>query len=135
VTLAELLALPKSLDYAYRTPDAAPVWMFSDGVEAILKGMLASTSGVRLFPEMDGGELLGYKFCVNVDMPQSLTATGKTIAFGSFKNGVTIRQSTPIVAVSKERYAEFFQTYFALVHRQDCVVSDANAIAVLQMHA
>jgi len=109
--------------------------MFSDGVEAILKGTVAIGSGERLFPEMDGGRLLSYRYVVNVDMPQSLTATGKTIAFGSFKNGVTVRQSTPIVAVSKERFAEFFQTYFSLVHRQDCVVSDANAIAVLQQHA
>lgn len=134
VTVAELLALPKSLDYGYRAEAAQPCWMFSQGVEAILKGMLDS-NGRRMFPEMDGGKLMGDNYVINVDMPQSLIAAGKAIAFGSFKLGVLIREVTPIVTVSKERYAEYFQTYYSVTHRQDVAVVDSKAVALLQMHA
>jgi HK97 family phage major capsid protein len=134
VTLAELNALPASIDYGYRQPEANPVWSFSPGVEKLLKSM-TGTVGLRLFPEMEDGELLGYPYVVNVDMASAFAINAKAIAFGSFKKGVTIRQVTPILTVSKERFAEYFQTYYSMIHRQDCVVSDVNALAVLQMAA
>jgi len=133
VTLAELAALPASIDYGYRQPEANPVWSFSPGVEKLLKSMTAT--GLRLFPEMEDGELLGYPYVINVDMASAFATNAKAIVFGSFKKGVTIRQVTPILTVSKERFAEYFQTYYSMIHRQDCVVSDANALAVLQMAA
>jgi HK97 family phage major capsid protein len=135
VTVAELNALPKSISYAYRNSAVDPCWMFSDGVEAQLKSMLTSTGGALLFPEMAEGKLLGYRYAVNTDMAASLSATAKAIAFGSFQKAVTIREVTPIVKVSKEDRAEYFQTFFSMVHRQNCIVTDVNAAALLQMHS
>ena len=134
VLLSELNALPASLDYGYRQPESDPTWMFSTGVESALKSMTA-TNGQRLFPEMDSGKLLGYRCTVNVDMASSLSAGGKVIAFGSFKRGVAIRQADPCMVVSRERYAELNQSYYILHHRQDCQITDPNAVKLLQMHA
>jgi HK97 family phage major capsid protein len=135
VTLAEIQSLQTQVDYGYRSPEAQPVYMFSEGVELILKNTVATGSGERMFPEMSEGKLCGYPYVVNVDMVSSLTASGLSIVFGSVKRGVLIHSVSPIVIASAERFADSGQMYYSMFHRQGALLSDANALAVLQQHA
>jgi len=68
-------------------------------------------------------------------LPATLTANAKAIVFGNFKLGVTIREVTPQLLVSSQKYGEFRMMYAAMRHDQDCQVVDANALNVLQQHA
>lgn len=135
VTVAEIASLPSKVDYGYRSADAQPVYMFSDGVEAALKSMVASGSGERMFPEMSEGKLCGYPYVINIDMASSLSASGTPIIFGSVKRGVLIHSVTPSVIVSQERFADYGQVFYSMLHRQGVVLSDANALTALKMHA
>lgn len=131
VTVAEIVGL-QNLDAGYL--DGAQ-YMFSPGVERALRAMV-TTNGDAVFPEMRTGNVLaGYPYALNVDMPSSLAATAKAIAFGNFKLGVAIREVVPSLLVSRERYAEFNTLYASLRHDQDCKVIDANALNILQQHA
>jgi len=131
VLLSELVSL-QSLDAGYLS---GSVYMFSSSVERILKGMTASGSNDRLFPEMNDKKLLGYDYVLNVDMPSTLSASGKAIIFGNFKHAVTIREVIPSLLVSRERFAEQNLLYASLRHDQDCQVVSPDALNVLQMHA
>lgn len=131
VTVAELVAL-QSVDAGY-LPGA--VYMFSPSIERALKAMVG-TDGLPVFPEMRTGKmLLGFPYVLNTAMAAAFAANAQTVVFGNFKRGVTIREVTPLVVASRERFAEFFMAYYSLTHRQDCMVTDANALAVLQQHA
>jgi HK97 family phage major capsid protein len=92
------------------------------------------TDGRRLYPEMNEGKLLGYRFALNTAM-SAPAANGLSVAFGSFHRGVVIREVNPVLVVSRERYAEQGMMYASLTHRQDCKVVDANALSVLQQAA
>jgi HK97 family phage major capsid protein len=131
VTVADLVSA-QNIDAGYL--DGA-VYMFSPGVERVLKAMVATASGLRIFPEMKDKMLLGYPYALNTAMPASFTANAQAVAFGNFKRGVLIRDVAPLLVVSNERFGEFGMTYYSLTHRQDCVVTDANALAVLQQAA
>ena len=109
--------------------------MFSPGIERVLKAMVATASGLRIFPEMKDKMLLGYPYVLNAAMPASFAANAKAVAFGNVKRGVLIRETAPLLVVSYQRYAEFGQAYYSLTHRQDCVVTDANALSILQNSA
>ena len=131
VTVAEIVGL-QNLDEGYL--DGA-VYMFSPGVERALKAMLTA-NGEPVFEEMRTGRVLcGYNYVLNVDMPSSLTALSKVVAFGNFKHAVTIREVVPSLLVSNQKFGEFRLTYAAMRHDQDCQVVDASALNVLQMHA
>jgi HK97 family phage major capsid protein len=131
VAVAELVGL-QALDAAYLP---GSVYMFSPGVERALKAMVG-TDGLPIFPEMRTGKiLLGFPYVLNVAMASALTATAETVVFGNFRRGVTIREVTPMLVVSRERFAEQGMMYASLTHRQDCQVVDASALAVLQQHA
>ncbi|HWY42635.1 MAG TPA: phage major capsid protein [Candidatus Sulfotelmatobacter sp.] len=131
VTVADLVAA-QNIDAGY-LPGA--VYMFSPGIERVLKSMVATASGLRIFPEMKDKMLLGYPYVLNTAMPASFTANAKAVVFGNFKRGVLIRETAPLLVVSYQRYAEFGQAYYSLTHRQDCVTTDPNALAVLQQAA
>ncbi|MBV9887567.1 MAG: phage major capsid protein [Acidobacteria bacterium] len=131
VTVAEIVGL-QNLDEGYLN---GSVYMFSPGVERTLRAMV-NADGLPIFPEMRSGRVLaGYPYVLNVDMPTSLTASAKTVVFGNFNRGVAIREVVPTLLVSKERYAEFRLMYSVLFHRQDCQVTDAKALNVLQQHS
>jgi len=132
VTVADLMSA-QNIDAGYF--DGGAVYMFSPGIERILKSMVATASGLRIFPEMNDGMLLGRRYVLNTAMPASFTANAKAVAFGSFKRGTLIRETAPLLVVSYGRYAEFGQAYYSLTHRQDCVVTDANALSILQQAA
>jgi len=134
-TMQEIQSLQTQCDYGYRAPESQPVYMFSEGVELILKNTVAAGSGERMFPEMSEGKLCGYPYVVNVDMVSSFTASGLSIVFGSVKRGVLIQSVTPAVIVSAERFAETNSMFYSMLHRQGAVLSDANALAVLQQNA
>jgi HK97 family phage major capsid protein len=131
VTVAELTGL-QALDAGYLS---GSVYSFSPGVERALKAMV-NIDGLPVFPEMRTGKvLLGFPYTLNVAMPSAFTANAQTVVFGNVKRGVTIREVTPILVISSERFAEQGTMYASLTHRQDCQVIDASALAVLQQHA
>src|SRR5258708_6187921 len=132
VTVADLVSA-QNIDAGYF--DDGAVYMFSPGIERILKSMVATASGLRIFPEMNDGMLLGRRYVLNASMPASFTANAKAVAFGNFKRGVLIRDTAPLLVVSYQRYAELGMVYYSLTHRQDCVVTDANALSILQQSA
>jgi HK97 family phage major capsid protein len=130
-TVAELVAL-QSVDAGYLQ---GAVYMFSPGVERALKAMVG-TDGLPVFPEMRSGKiLLGFPYVLNVAMASAFTANAQTVVFGNVKRGVTIREVTPVLVVSRERFAEQGLVYASMTHRQDCQLVDASALAVLQQHA
>jgi HK97 family phage major capsid protein len=131
VALADLNSLPVAIDYAYRS---GAVYTFNANTEEYLKNLVASGSGERMFPEMAEGMLNGFRYVVNVDFPD-IAAGARAVAFGNFKRGVMIQDVTPILINSRELRAEYHQRYFNLYHRQGCVITDANALAVLVQHA
>ena len=132
VTVADLVSL-QNVDAGYLSAGAC--YMFSPGIELVLKAMVATASGLRIFPEMKDKMLLGYPYVLNAAMPASFTANAKAVAFGNVKRGVLIRETAPLLVVSYQRYAEFGQAYYSLTHRQDCVTTDPNALSILQQAA
>ncbi len=131
VNVSEIVAL-QNLDEGYLN---GSVYMFSPSVERTLKAMLTA-NGDAIFPEMRTGRVLaGYPYVLNVDMPATLSALGKPIIFGNFKNAVTIREVIPSLLVSRERFAEQNLLYASLRHDQDCQVVNSSALNVLQQHA
>jgi HK97 family phage major capsid protein len=106
--------------------------MFSPAVERYLKGLVSS--GYPTFPEMRTGKILcGFPYTLNVAMPTSIT-TGlkRTMLFGNFAHGITVREVTPQLLVSRERFAEQNMLYSSLRADADCLVTDVYAINVLQ---
>ncbi len=131
VTVGEIVGL-QDLDEGYLT---GSVYMFSPGVERALKAMV-NGAGLPVFPEMRTGRVLaGHEYVLNVDMPSALTASAKAILFGNFKLGVAIREATPMLLISRERYAELNKLYASMTQGQDCQVVDVNAVNVLQQAA
>jgi HK97 family phage major capsid protein len=97
---------------------------------------MVNIDGLPVFPEMRTGKvLLGFPYVLNVSMASAFTANAQTVVFGNVKRGVTIREVTPILVISSERFAEQGTMYASLTHRQDCQVVDASALAVLQQHS
>jgi HK97 family phage major capsid protein len=133
ITVAEIVALQGgALDAGYL--DGAQ-YMFSPGVERTLKSMVTA-QGEPVFEEMRTGRTLcGFPYTLNVDLPSSLAANGKSIIFGNFKLGVAIREVVPSLLVSSQKYGEFRMMYAAMRHDQDCQVVDTNALNVLQQHS
>jgi HK97 family phage major capsid protein len=132
VGLGELVAL-QAIDAAY-LPGSS--YMFSPGVERILKS-LVTTTGEPIYKGLHDGSktLCGYGYTLNSAMPSSLSASAKTILFGNFKEAVVIRDVVPSMLVSAQRYAELRQMYAAMRHDADCQVVIPEAINVLQQAA
>jgi len=130
ISVSDLVAL-QNIDAGY-LPGSA--YMFHPAIERVFKNMFDSV-GHRVFPEMNDGMLLGFPYVRNTAMPASLTANALSVCFGNFKRGVLIRDTAPVLVASLQRYAEQYKRYYSLIHRQDCVVTDANALAVMQQPA
>jgi HK97 family phage major capsid protein len=106
------------------------VYQFNQTTERLLR-LSVGSDGRRLYPEMAQGMLLGYPFVRNNALA-SPAANAFSVIFGSAKLGCTIRELAPQLVVSAQRYAEFYQMYYSMIHRQDFVVNDVNALSVLQ---
>jgi HK97 family phage major capsid protein len=131
VTVSELVGLT-NIDAGYLP---GSMFMFSPGIERVLKAMVG-TDGLPVFPEMRTGKmLLGYNYVLNVAMASAFTANAQSVVFGNAKRGILIREVTPVLVISRERFAEQGLMYASLTHRQDCQVVDSAALAVLQQHA
>jgi HK97 family phage major capsid protein len=121
----------QALDAGYLS---GSVYSFSPAVERALKAM-TNIDGLPVFPEMRSGKvLLGFPYVLNTAMPSAFASNAQTVVFGNFKRGVLIREVTPVLVVSRERFAEQGMMYASMTHRQDCQLVDANALAVLQQH-
>lgn len=81
------------------------------------------------------GLILGYPYTVNNHMAVP-AANAKTIIFGDFNSGYVARQVNggSMLRLS-ERYAEALQVAFLAFERNDGLVDDAGALAVLQHSA
>jgi HK97 family phage major capsid protein len=134
VTLAEIVNLTKVVNAAYKTTEMKPCFLFNEATEATLMATTAVGSGERMFPEMSQGKLLKYPYFISNDLA-GLTATSKAIVFGSIKAAATVRTTVPTLQVWNERFAEFGQTAYSMVVRSNISVVDANAAAILQLHA
>jgi HK97 family phage major capsid protein len=129
-TLAELVNMQTAIDYAYREDGA--VYMLSPTMEAVLKQQVG-TSGNKLYPEMNDGDLLGYDYVVNVDQPYAAANVG--VVFGSIKRAVLVQSVTPGLVRSAERYAEFSKIFIGYVHRLGVKLADSTAVTALKLHA
>lgn len=135
VTLAELAALKRSVDVAYRDGGNAK-WMMNDTTAGEIAGLVDTTGRPIWQPDLTGGDadrLLGYPVVINQDMPH--TATGlKPIAFGDFRSGYIIRDVKDIqITRLDERYAEYLQVAFFAYARADGGVDDAAAYRLITM--
>lgn len=126
ITMGDLIAL-QNIDEGYLDTS---VYQFNQTTERALRSAV-DDAGRRMFPEMSQGLLLGFPFIRNNAL-SSAGASNFSMIFGSCKLGVTIRELPLLFVSSTQRFGEFFQTYFSLTHRQDCVVTDVNALSVLQ---
>jgi HK97 family phage major capsid protein len=126
ISMGDLVAL-QAIDEGY-LPTAC--YQLNQTTERALR-LEADSDGLRLYPELSNGMLLGFPVVRN----NALSAAGAnnfSAVFGSVTLGCTIRELAPQLVVSAERFAEFYQTYYSLIHRQDFVVNDVNALSVLQ---
>jgi HK97 family phage major capsid protein len=131
VSVADVVAL-QNIDDAYRE---GAVYMTHPAILRVLRAMV-NVDGLPTFPELRTGNVLcGFPVVPNVDMPSSLTANAKAIAFGNFAHAVTIRSVVPSLLVSRERFAEQNMLYASLRNDQDCQVVDPSALNVLQQHS
>ena len=129
-TIVELTNMQTAIDYAYREDGAA--YMLSPALEAVLRQQVG-TSGNKLYPEMERGQLLGHPYTVNVDLPYAAGSVGAV--FGSFKRLAIVQNVRPILTKSVERFAEFDQQFFAFFHRMGIKLVDANAATALKLHS
>lgn len=129
-TIVELTNLQTAIDYAYREDGAA--YMLSPQMEAVLRQQVG-TSGNKLYPEMERGQLLGYDYTVNVDIPYAAGSVG--VVFGNFKRLAIVQNVRPILTKSVERFAEFDQRFYAFFHRMGIKLVDANAATALKLHS
>jgi HK97 family phage major capsid protein len=131
-TLAELVQMqdPSVIDPAYREADSEPCYMVAPAMRTRLMKQVDS-NGRRIYPEIRKGELLGYPLVENVD--QSAASGGVAVVFGSVKRAVLAQSVTPWLVVSAERYAEFYQIFYAFHHRMGVKLQDSNAVTALKL--
>lgn len=131
-TLGELADMQEAVDAAYFESDSAPVYMMAQALRNRLLKQLDS-QGRRVFPEIQDGKLLGLPLVINADMT---AAAGDTaVVCGSIKRLAFVQDVRPALIKSAERYAEYFQTMYGVVHRLGLKLVDANAATALKLHA
>jgi HK97 family phage major capsid protein len=127
ITLANVMGLRNSLDYAYQ--QNASFMMHQSVWNSILQ--LADSQARPLFLDLLNGnqaKLLGYPVIVNNAMASSIAASAKTVLFGDFSKYI-IRDCGDIVIVRlNELYAAEFATGFLAARWSDAKVSQTNAI-------
>jgi HK97 family phage major capsid protein len=129
-TIAELTNMQTAIDHGYR--ESGAVYMLSPTMEAVLRQQVG-TSGNKLYPEMERGQLLGHDYTVNVDLPYAAGSVG--VVFGSFARAILAQDVRPILVRSIEKFAEFNQVFFAFHHRMGVKLVDSNALTALKLHS
>jgi predicted phage gp36 major capsid-like protein len=132
ITFADLENLFYSVDPAYRQNGA---WMMNNATAQAIQ-QLVDASGTPLFnPAWGPLKILGSPVVVNNSM-SGLTATSRSVAFGDFSRGALIRDVDDVRMVRlNERYADYLQAGLLCHLRTDSVLSDPQAIRILQQHA
>lgn len=127
ITLANIMGLIGSLDYAYQ--QGASFMMHQAVWNTLLQ--LADSQARPLFLDLLNGNaprLLGYPVTINNAMASSIAASAKTILFGDFSKFM-IREIGDIELLRlTERYADKYQTGFMAVVRRDAKVMQSAAI-------
>jgi len=127
ITLANIMGLIGSLDYAYQ--QGASFMMHQAVWNTILQ--LADSQSRPLFLDLLNGnapKLLGYPVVINNAMASSIAASAKTILFGDFSKHM-IRDIGDIEIIRlNERYADKYQTGFLAINRCDAKVMQSSAI-------
>jgi len=127
ITLANIMGLIGSLDYAYQ--QGASFMMHQAIWNTILQ--LADSQSRPLFLDLLNGnapKLLGYPVVINNAMASSIAASAKTILFGDFSKHM-IRDIGDIEIIRlNERYADKYQTGFLAINRCDAKVMQSSAI-------
>jgi HK97 family phage major capsid protein len=131
-TLGELADLQEACDSAYFESDSQPVYMMSYVLRNRLLKLL-DTAGRRVFPEIQDGKLLGLPLIVNADM--TANPADVAVVCGSIKRLAFVQDVRPALIKSAERYAEFYQTMYGIVHRLGVKLVDVNAASALRLHA
>jgi HK97 family phage major capsid protein len=114
----------EAVDQAYFESDCAPVYMMSQVLRKRLLKQL-DTAGRRVFPEIQDGKLLGLNLVITAD--KTAAAGDTAVICGSIKRLAFVHDVRPALIKSAERYAEFFQTFYGILHRLGVKLVDANA--------
>jgi HK97 family phage major capsid protein len=134
ITLANIMGLIGSLDYAYQ--QGASFMMHQAIWNSILQ--LADNQSRPLFLDLLNGnapKLLGYPVVINNAMASSIAASAKTVLFGDFSKHM-IRDIGDIEIIRlNERYADKYQTGFLAINRCDAKVMQSSAIKRLTQPA
>ena len=133
-SLAELsdMQSPAQLDPDYLSSESSPAYLASPALIALLRKQ-QTTTGAKLYPEIEQGRLLGLPLVANVDM--TANAGDVAIACGSFLRGIHIQDAGSVMVRSSERLAEYGQVFFGYIARYGAVLCDQNAITALKLHA
>lgn len=131
-TRTELVAMLGALNQAYLEQDSQPVFMMSQALKIRLLEQQTST-GAAQYKSLEKGILLGLPCIVNADM--TANAGDTAVVAGSISRLAIVEDVTPALIKSAERYAEFFQTMFGIVHRLGVKLIDQNAAVALKLHS
>lgn len=131
-TRTELVAMLGALNQAYLEQDSQPVFMGSQALKTRLLEQQTST-GAALYKSLEKGVLLGLPYVVNADM--TANAGDTALVAGSISRLAIVEDVTPALIKSTERYAEYFQTMYGIVHRLGVKLVDVNAATALKLHA
>jgi HK97 family phage major capsid protein len=129
-SLTELTNMIATISPAY-LGDAA--WMMHPTIKAQMAALTASS--LRLYPEItDDGKLLGYPIVLNTDCPSAFATNSLTMLFGSFSEGINIRDTDPAFTVNTQSRAEFGAVVYSILHRQSAKLVNSDAVKVLKQH-
>lgn len=131
-TRNELVAMQGQINQAYLQPDSKPCYQLSQALKIRLMQQV-DTAGRPLYPTLETGTLLGLPAIVNADF--TANAGDVAVVFGSIAQLAIVEDVAPILIKSKERYAEYFQTMFAIVHRLGVKLIDSAAATALKLAA
>jgi HK97 family phage major capsid protein len=129
-SITELTSMIASINPAY-LGDAG--WMMHPSIKAQMAALTAG--GLRVYPELTAdGTFLGYPVTLNTDMPSAFATNSLTMLFGSFSNGVVVRDNNPAFVVNMQSRAEFGAVVYSLLHRQSAKLVNSDALKVLKQH-
>jgi HK97 family phage major capsid protein len=131
-TLGELADMQNAVNSAYMETDSKPVYTMSQTLRNRLLKQL-DTAGRRVFPEIQDGRLLGLPLIINSDF--GANAGDTAVVCGSIARLAIVEDVQPALIKSVERYAEYFQTMYGIVHRLGVKIVDSNAAVSLKLHA
>lgn len=131
-TYSELVDMQNQIDPDYLEADSAPCYMMSQSLRNLLLKQQAS-DGLRLYPEIQDGKLLGLPLITNVDMVA--TAASVAVVCGSVKRAVLVQDAGSLLIRSFERYAELAQVFYSFVGRFGVKLIDSHAVTALKLHA